>query len=181
MDTSSELLAIAIGKVIGGGRGVPYEAVSLCQINGRVEQYSIAVSPAAFTWSATRMPDGGTDSFDPNTLTIRAADGHDRVLTLDRVPRLFPESVQLAFPLSLPIWGRHMDQYHPVAAEDRGTYTTLLLRHREDPTIFGSFTFETRSGVGTSLVLPTYALKLEREPEPEPGEHDFGFVSGHKP
>ncbi|MFK0009793.1 hypothetical protein ACIQTZ_22350 [Paenarthrobacter sp. NPDC090520] len=38
MDTSSELLAIAIGKVIGGGRGVPYEAVSLCQINGRVER-----------------------------------------------------------------------------------------------------------------------------------------------
>ncbi|MCP1412895.1 hypothetical protein [Paenarthrobacter sp. A20] len=129
-------------------------------------------------WSATELPDGPTRTFDPRSLTLQTDGVDDFRLSIDRIPFSFPEAVQLSFPLSLPIWGRHLDDYHPVACEVNGPDTTLLLRHRIDPTIFGSFTFETESGIAKTLLTPTSALKLERELPPDNGKHDFGFVAG---
>lgn len=71
-----------------------------------------------------------------------------------------------------------MDRYHPVASEVHGPDTTLLLRNSVDPTIFGSFTFDTASGIARTMFTPTTALKLERELPPENGKYDFGFVAG---
>ncbi|MFF2844365.1 hypothetical protein [Paenarthrobacter sp. NPDC057981] len=178
MDTSPEQLAIAIGKAMNGGAGTSYEALSLCQGGGHVERYAISANPRGFTWSATRLSDGSTQSFDPRTLTLDT-DAGQRVMSIEQIPRSFPESVQLAFPLSLPIWGRDMDNYHPMAMEVKGADTTLLLRHRADPTIFGSFTFETESGIAKSYFTPSEVRKLERESKPDDGGIDFGFMAGH--
>lgn len=183
MQTSSEQLAIAIGKAMSGGDGSAYDATSYCQGGSHlVVRYAISVHPRAFTWSATGLKDGTTRTFDPRTLSIQT-DGVDDPysLSIEQIPFSFPESVQLSFPLSLPIWGRHMDSYHPVAAEVNGTDTTLLLRHRADPTMFGSFTFETDNGIAKSLFTPTTAMKLEREARPDNGKYDFGFVSEFGP
>ncbi len=179
MDTSSEQLAIAIGKALGGGQASAYTGTSYCQSGNHLVRYAVSVHPRAFMWSATELPDGPTRTFDPRRLIIQT-DGVDDPygLSIERIPSAFPEAVQLSFPLSLPIWGRHLDDYHPVACEMNGSDTTLLLRHRIDPTIFGSFTFETESGIAKTLLTPTTALKLERDLPPENGEHDFGFVSG---
>lgn len=180
METSSEQLAIAIGKAMGGGDGSAYDATSYCQGgNHLVVRYAISVHPRAFTWSATGLKDGTTRTFDPRTLSIQT-DGVDDPysLSIEQIPFSFPGSVQLSFPLSLPIWGRHMDSYHPAAVEVTGTDTTLLLRHRADPTIFGSFTFETDSGIAKSYFTPSEVRKLEREPRPDNGKYDFGFVAG---
>ncbi|WP_144662435.1 hypothetical protein [Paenarthrobacter nicotinovorans] len=59
--------------------------------------------------------------------------------------------------------------------------TTLLLRQGTDPTIFGSFTFETESGVAKSYFTPSEVRKLERESKADDGGIDFGFVSGLGP
>lgn len=178
MDTSSEQLAIAIGKAMVGGDGTSYDAIPLCQAGGHTERYAISVLPRGFIWSATRLLDGTTQSFDSHTMTVQVDGAAQHSLSIERVPRAFPESVQLAFPLSLPIWGRSMDSYHPAAVEINGTDTTLLLRHRSDPTIFGSFTFETESGVAKSYFTPSEVRKLERESKPDDGGIDFGFVAG---
>lgn len=47
-----------------------------------------------------------------------------------------------------------------------------------DPTIFGSFTFDTENGIAKTLFTRTTALKLECEPRPDNGKYDFGFVAG---
>lgn len=74
--------------------------------------------------------------------------------------------------------GRHLGDYPPVASEANGSDTALLLRHRVDPTIFGSFTFDTENGIAKTLFTRTTALKLECEPRPDNGKYDFGFVAG---
>lgn|GEM_PF-2734122 len=178
MDTSSEHLAIVIGKAMGGGEGTSYDGISYCQNGGQVRRYAISVLPRGFTWSAKELPDGSTRTFNRATLTMQTDGADDFSLSIDRIPFSFPEAVKLCFPLSLPIWGRHMDRYHPVASEVRGPDTTLLLRDRTDPTIFGSFTFGTESGIAKTLITPTSMLKLERELRPENGKYDFGFVVG---
>ena len=153
MDTSSEQLAIAIGKAMGGGDGTSYDGISYCQSGNHRRAIRHLGVPRGFIWSAKKLSDGSTRSFDPQRL-IMQTDGVDDPysLSIDRIPFSFPEAVKLAFPLSLPIWGRHMDRYHPVASEVHGSDTTLLLRDRTDPTIFGSFTFETESGIAKTLV-----------------------------
>ncbi|WGM21716.1 hypothetical protein QEH68_05960 [Paenarthrobacter sp. OM7] len=178
MDTSSEQLAIAIGKALGGGQASAYTGTSYCQSGNHLVRHTISVHPRAFIWSATELPDGPTRTFEPRSLTLQTDGVDDFSLSIDRIPFSFPEAVQLSFPLSLPIWGRQLDDYHPVACEVNGSDTTLLLRHRADRTIFGSFTFDTESGIAKTLFTPTTALKLERELPPENGEHDFGFVAG---
>ncbi|WP_405474881.1 hypothetical protein [Paenarthrobacter ilicis] len=179
MDTSSEQLAIAIGKAMGGGQSSAYEGTVFCQGLNHMMSYAISVYPRAFMWSATSRPNGPTRTFDTQRLIIQT-DGVDEpyALSIDRIPASFPESVQLSFPLSLPIWGRRLDDYHPIACEVNGSDTTLLLRHRVDPTIFGSFTFDTESGIAKTFFTPTTALKLEREFPPENDKHNFGFVAG---
>ncbi|UKA50989.1 hypothetical protein LFT48_05525 [Arthrobacter sp. FW305-123] len=178
MDTSSENLAIAIGKAMGGGEGTSYDGTSYCQSGNYLVRFAISVHPRAFMWSAKELPDGSTRTFDRTTLTMQTDGADDFSLSIDRIPFSFPEAVKLCFPLSLPIWGRHMDRYHPVASEVQGPDTTLLLRDRTDPTVFGSFTFETESGIAKALITPTSILRLERDPRPENGKYDFGFVAG---
>ncbi|VXC06171.1 conserved hypothetical protein [Arthrobacter sp. 9V] len=179
MDTSSEQLAIAIGKALGGGQASAYNGTAFCQGRNHQMSYAISVHPRAFMWTAKELPDGRTRTFDPRRLIIQT-DGVDDPygLSIERIPFAFPEAVQLSFPLSLPIWGRHLDDYHPVASEVHGSDTTLLLRHRLDSTIFGSFTFDTQSGIAKTLLTPSTALKLVREVRPDNGKHDFGFVAG---
>ncbi|MGO4144572.1 hypothetical protein AB4Y77_05755 [Paenarthrobacter sp. YAF11_1] len=178
MDTSSEQLAIAIGKALGGGQASAYTGISYCQSGNQLLRHAVSVHPRVFIWSATELPDGPTRTFDPRSLMLQTDGVDDFSLSIDRIPFSFPEAVQLSFPLSLPIWGRQLDDYHPVACEVNGSDTTLLLRHRVDPTIFGSFTFDTESGIAKTLVTPTTAMKLERELPPENGKYDFGFVAG---
>jgi len=175
VDSSSENLAIAIGKALGGGQASAYEGAAFSQ----GLDHQVSVHPRAFTWSAKELPEGPTRTFDPRRLIIQT-DGVDDPygLSIERIPFAFPEAVQLSFPLSPPIWGRHLDDYHPVAAEVHGLDTTLLLRHRMDPTIFGSFTFETESGIAKSFFTPSTAMKLDRETVPDHGSYDFGFVAG---
>jgi hypothetical protein len=179
VDTSSEQLAIAIGKALGGGQASAYNGTAFCQGLNHQMSYAISVHPRAFIWSAKELPDGSTRTFDRTTLTIQT-DGVDDPysLSIEQIPFSFPQAVKLCFPLSVPIWGRHLDDYHPVAAEERGSDTTLLLRHRVDPTIFGSFTFDTESGIAKTLFTLSMVLKLEREARPDNGKYDFGFVAG---
>ncbi|NHW47136.1 hypothetical protein HAV21_09565 [Paenarthrobacter sp. MSM-2-10-13] len=179
MDTSSNQLVIAIGKALGGGQASAYNGTVFCQGHNHQKSYSVSVHPRAFMWSAKELPDGRSRTVDPRELIIQT-DGVDDpyTLSIERIPFSFPEAVQLSFPLSLPVWGRDLDDYHPVASEVHGTDTTLLLGNSMDPTIFGSFTFDTASGIVRTLFTPTTALKLERELPPENGKRDFGFVAG---
>lgn len=105
MDTSSENLAIAIGKAMGGGDGTSYDGISYCQSGNHVERYAISVVPRGFIWSAQKLPDGSTRTFDRARLTMQTDGADDFSLSIDRIPFSFPEAVKLCFPLSLPIWG----------------------------------------------------------------------------
>lgn len=177
-----EDLAVAIGMALGGGDGHPYEAESWCQQGNVVERYSIAVHPNSFYWSSTNLRTGRKRSFDPQTMSLQ--DGEDtRRLSLDRIPRSFDDSVKLAFPSSLSIWGRQNDDYHPVSVEELGDDTVLLLRHTGDRAIFGSYTFDRGSGKATRLVTPTQVLRLATRqlPQADGTDTSFGFVAGSEP
>lgn len=67
MDTTSENLAIAIGKALGGGQASAYDGTVFCQGLNHHLSYAVLVHPRAFTWSATELPDGPTRTFDPPT------------------------------------------------------------------------------------------------------------------
>ena len=177
--SSSEYLATAIGTAIGGGDAHQYEATSTSQYGNVTEQWAIVVIPGTFYWSAESLRSGRIQSFDPNTLTLH--NGEESLqLSVDRIPRSFPEPVKLAFPLSLPIWGRLRDEYHPIAVEDQGNDTVLILRHQKDKSIFGSFAFDRETGRAKRLVTPTQLLDQEVKlpnPSGDPGV-SFGFVAG---
>lgn len=61
--------------------------------------------------------------------------------------------------------------------EANGTDTTLLLRHREVPTVFGSLTFEPESGFAKRLCSQRCPQSLARA-ETKRRRHQFGFVAG---
>ncbi|ELT44041.1 hypothetical protein ACJJV6_17175 [Arthrobacter nitrophenolicus] len=85
--------------------------------------------------------------------------------------------------LSLPIWGRQRDEYHPVAVEQHKRETILILRHREDNGIFGSLVVDRDTGVATRLVTPTRALlqEVQQMSTSNDGAVSFGFVTGSEP
>lgn len=177
--SSSEYLAMAIGSAIGGGGNHQYEATSTSQYGSDIEQWAILVVPGTFYWSSRSLRTGRTESFDPQSLSLQ--NGEDSMqLSLDRIPHSFPDSVKLAFPLSLPIWGRRRDEYHPVSVEEQDNDIVLLLRHQKDKSIFGSFTFDRESGRAMRLVTPTLLLRQEVQPLDSSGGPgvSFGFVSG---
>lgn len=178
--SASEYLAIAIGTAMSGGGGYQYEGISTCQSGKDVEQFTVVVHPRALYWSCTSLRTGNVQSFDPHTLTLH--NGEDsRQLSVDRIPYSFPEAVQLAFPLSLSIWGRHQDEYHPISAEEQEQDIVLILRHHSDKGLFGSFTFDRESGRAKRLATPTRLLNHEvKLPDASSGPQtsNFGFVSG---
>ncbi|WP_309105327.1 hypothetical protein [Arthrobacter sp.] len=177
--SSSEYLAMAIGAAIDGGGPHQFEATSRSQYGNVIEQWAIVVIPGTFYWSARSLGTGRIESFDPNTLSLH--DGEEsRQLSLDRIPSSFPESVKLAFPLSLRIWGRERDQYHPISVEDHDNDTVLILRHQKDKSIFGSFTFDRETGRAKRLVTPTQLLHQDvkvLDSSGGPGV-SFGFLAG---
>jgi hypothetical protein len=175
----SENLAMAIGTAISGGGAHQYEATSTSQYGNVIEQWAIVVIPGTFYWSARSISTGRIQSFDPRMLALH--DGEESIeLSVDRIPHSFPEPVKLGFPLSLPIWGRHRDEYHPISVEDQDNDVVLMLRHQKDKGIFGSFTFDRESGRAKRLVTPTQLLQQEvkiLDSSAGPGV-SFGFVAG---
>lgn len=177
--SSSESLAMAIGTALSGGGGHHYEATSTVQYGNDIEQWAIDVTPGTLSWTSRSLRTGRIQSFDPRTMSLH--DGEESMhLSLDRIPHSFPEPVQLAFPLSLPIWGRHRDEYHPISVEEQDNAIVLVLRHRKDKGIFGSYTFERESGRAKRLITPTQLLQQEvRLPDSVGGPGvSFGFVGG---
>lgn len=177
--SDGEHLSMSIGLAMAGGDGRPFTARSICQYGGEVQQWDVAVVPASFEWSSTHLISGRTESFDPATLSL-IADGNAFRLTPDRIPGTFPDQVKLAFPLSLPIWGRPRDQYHPVSVEDHDEGSVLLLRNSKDPGLFGSLTFDRTSGRAKRLATPSELLlmNVETPASSDDDEHSFGFISG---
>jgi hypothetical protein len=156
-----------------------YEATSPSQYGSDIEQWAIVVIPGTLYWSSRSLRTGRVQSFDPQSLALQ--DGEDLIhLSVDRIPHSFPEPVKLAFPHSLPIWGRRRDDYHPISAEEQGNDIVLMLRHQKDKSIFGSFTFDRESGRAKRLVTPTQLLHQEvklLDSSDGPGV-SFGFVAG---
>ncbi|MBT2550864.1 hypothetical protein [Arthrobacter sp. ISL-65] len=179
MTPTSEYLAKAIGAAIGGGGAHQYEATSTSQYGKDIEQWGIVVIPGTFYWSSKSLRTGRIQSFDPQTLSLH--DGEESIsLTLDRIPRSFPEAVMLAFPLSLPIWGRDHDEYHPVSVEQQENDVLLMLRHQTEKALFGSYTFDGESGRAKRLVTPTQVLQQEVKLSSTSNGAgvSFGFVAG---
>jgi len=177
--SDGEYLSTSIGIAMSGGDGHPFTARSFSQYGSDVQQWDVAVVPASFEWSSTHLTSGRTESFDPATLSLNT-DGSVLRLTPDRIPCTFPDQVKLAFPLSLPIWGRPRDEYHPVSVEDHEEGAVLLLRHSKDPGLFGSLTFDRASGRARRLATPSTLLlmRVESPASLDDDEHSFGFVSG---
>lgn len=145
--SSSEYLAMAIGTALSGGGGHHYEATSTVQYGNDIEQWAIDVTPGTLSWTSRSLRTGRIQSFDPRTMSLH--DGEESMqLSLDRIPHSFPEPVQLAFPLSLPIWGRHRDEYHPISVEEQDNATVLVLRHRKDKGIYWFLYFRARKRAG---------------------------------
>ncbi|MFC7848644.1 hypothetical protein ACFUTU_09230 [Arthrobacter sp. NPDC057388] len=177
--TSAEYLAKAIGAAMGGGGAHQYEATSTLQYGSEVERWAIVIIPGTLYWSSKSLSTGRIQSFDPQTLSLH--DGQESIsLSLDRIPRTFPDAVKLGFPLSLPIWGRDRDEYHPISVEHQDNDVVLILRHQKDRALFGSYTFDGESRRAKRLVTPTQVLQQEvKLPDTTNSAGvSFGFVSG---
>jgi hypothetical protein len=70
-----------------------------------------------------------------------------------------PFPVRLAFPLSLPIWGRRHDGYRMVSANERSGQLIVQLGDRDDSVESGSLTIDLARGLAVRLDVP--ALSLE--------------------
>lgn len=151
--TEPEALAAAIGVALGAGDGTSYKATTSWFSGGKGRQYRIFADPRGLLWSSEDLSSGVTHSFDPETMKRRT--GTEELATfVQQIPFSFHESVKLAFPLSLAIWGRRSDTYVPIAVEETDERSTLLLRHQQDRALFGSASFDPKSGRMMRLALP---------------------------
>lgn len=107
-----------------------------CTTADSTASYHVEAWPLEGRWTTEHATTGVTTSYTAVTQLMRR-DGAE--VARPSYP-LLPthESVSLAFPLSLPIWGRTRDDFMPVSAERLDDEAVVLLRHRTDPQIFGS-------------------------------------------
>lgn len=159
MTGAAEELAVTIGTIMGAGDGIPYSALSIVRAGGQVEQFNVEVHPRALQWSSTNTNTLETESFDPSEMVHHYGES-SRLLTVERVPGTFPDHIKLAFPASLPIWGRYHDEYHPVSVEVSEGQRVILLRHQKDEALFASLSVDWESKRATRLVTESCLLQL---------------------
>lgn len=120
--------------------------------------YHVEAWPLEGRWTTENATTGVTTSYSAVTQRMIQAGAE---VTRPPYP-LLPthESVSLAFPLSLPIWGRTRDGFTPVSAERFEDEAVVLLRHRTDPQILGSLVVNLARGHAIRLLTPMSSLQL---------------------
>lgn len=70
-----------------------------------------------------------------------------------------PLPVRLAFPMSLPIWGRRHDLYRMVDANRVGSLLTVSLTGRADASLSGTLTIDLNRGLAVRIYAPTLQVE----------------------
>ncbi|MGW9549654.1 hypothetical protein ACWG8W_01205 [Citricoccus zhacaiensis] len=121
-------------------------------VNGGRE-FELVAHPMVESFTVTEKKTGVVESFDAATGT-RWLDGQ-KVDAFAYQVRNEPYPVRLAWPMSLPIWGRGTGEYRMVGAERADGEVIVELRHLEDPHLFGSVTVDLQRRMCVRLDVPT--------------------------
>lgn len=159
MVTDENLLARTVIDCFSASRALRFRATSLHQYGTNLDQYHIDVDANRMAWQIRGVTGDLSTRFNPDTTTITSQETETK-LGLAEIPNRFHESVRLAFPSSLPVWGRTHDDYSPVGAEKSDGEVIILLRHRTDLTLFASVVIDRSRSIATAMTTPSDALRL---------------------
>jgi len=139
------------GLLLDWRRPLPFQAVYEEQEDGGVYRCRVNVHPADGRWEVLKDGDEQVIRHDPSK-EGPASSG------ISIPSQIFPNkshrATDLAFPLTLPIWGREMDSFRAIGIEKSDDEAILLLRHQRSPETFGSLKVDLKRRVCTQLTSP---------------------------
>lgn len=133
--------------------------------------FDLHAEPMHSSYTLTERVTGREQSYDDATRTL-ATEGQ----TKQRQPNDLltdPVPVRLAFPLSLPIWGRRHDTYWMADARQQGRTLAVHLVGKEDATLSGALTIDLELGLAVRIDAPTLQLEYRGI---VPARSRFGFT-----
>ena len=134
------------------------KGTAICTSAESTTSYHVEAWPLEGRWTTENATSGVTTSYSAATQLMKRAGAEVSRPSYPLLPT--HESVSLAFPLSLPVWGRTRDDFMPVSAERFEDEAVVLLRHRTDPHIFGSLVVNLARGHAIRLLTPMSSLQL---------------------
>ena len=134
------------------------KGTAICTIGDYTASFHVEAWPLEGRWTTTSEATGVTISYAAVTQIMSRAGEEVVRPSYPLLPT--DESVSLAFPLSLPIWGRTRDDFKPVSAERVGDEAVVTLRHRTDPQIVGSLVVNLARGHAIRLMSPMSSVQL---------------------
>jgi hypothetical protein len=130
---------------------LPFEADYLDQTGEHVTHYRVKIRPRSGDWEITNQATSEMKRY--RSLTdgpVTQGRGISSQIFLNKSH----SATDLAFPLTLPIWGRKDDTFQPVSAQRTGDEAVILLRHQFDPRVFGSLTVDLKRKICVQLSSP---------------------------
>ncbi|WP_156888156.1 hypothetical protein [Microbacterium indicum] len=121
------------------------------------QRYRAHIDPGNSSFNAENCTDHSTLAYDDSTREMTVGD--NRALRTSNMIAWEPFAVRLAFPLSLPIWGRRHDAYTIIGTDSHPDSIELHLATgpRREPT--GTMRVDRARRITTSLRLPTLAIE----------------------
>lgn len=135
----------------------PFVCEAMVQHGSEVSVHNVRVVPVLQSYEVLNRGTGNLDAYDSST-RIRISNGAEVPSTANQFHNE-PWAVKLAFPSSLPIWGRRSDQYRLIGAERQAGELVGLLRHTDDGHLFGSITVDMALRQVTRIDLPGFTVR----------------------
>jgi len=159
-DARHSALMETVSELLDWARVSPFAARFTQSDTNGTSSSDVAVNPRTGAWRTRDIQTGRSLRYSPETHLIYVNDEEDGQPASDG-QRPQHQSVRMAFPLSLDIWGRRSDSFRPVDVERSGGEAILLLRHRTEPAIYGSARLDTSRGLLTAVQSPLYSWAFQ--------------------
>ncbi|MFJ2544661.1 hypothetical protein [Microbacterium sp. NPDC087589] len=144
-------------------------------VDAPVEHFLIDASPRDLVYTLHRADGELVDDYDGYTHTRRSE------TTVQDIPRnsfnVEHFAARLAFPLSLPVWGRSFDNYRFTGeALVGGDHIELALVHTKDDTVKGSLTVSDPFRMAVKLDTPTLMIEYTEIAAARPAQARGGLL-----
>jgi len=166
----SNALMKAISVLVDGDARMDLSGTIVHHTNGedRIVSFTANGHTGAWEYKIGRL--SGSRDNNGNVVERFGNRAEDWVGNADRVP----VELQLAFPLTMPIWDRAGDDWRMDSADEHGDQVIVHLIHRELPQLKAKLTVDTARRLAVSFITPADAFSLEVE---ETGESAGAYAS----
>lgn len=135
-------------------------SVRSCNGAGAEKRYTLEANTLRLTYTLWNLESGQVEHFDGEARTRSFGRSMETIHPGEFTPESVP--ARLAFPLSLLIWGRGVDNYRFTGKAQRTAMETRLeLIHTRDETMRGTLTLDHRWRMLTALESPVDSLVYE--------------------